>query len=243
MGVIKEVLILKGCNNKTLAAIRSSNIAKHEKAHGSHAGVQAILAWWIAERESNMDPLHATVIKRPKYFVVKKSGAHGVGLFATRDVREGTIIASYPIDFLTRTDKNGRWYTYYHDETVKYTDKYEREYSMEMSSDFYKETIRFTPRKRGKNPYEKAHLINDVKTTPGCPTVEEYERDTEQRKNVEYVDYGEVIVAQTTQFVPKGAEFLAAYGRSYWVDSVDTFVERITEYAIETVVKMKLRAP
>jgi len=145
--------------------------------------------------------------------IIKESQLHGLGLFAAKDIPEGTHIIQYVGPIVDRKDKQ-----LMNSAQKRYLYKLDEDYSIDGSVLF--NTARYiNHRCSGNNctsiSIRKPNEIKEKARQQGEVMEGEKERSGDEVINRAQKEVW--IVAKT--FIPKGTELTYSYGRSYWRNS------------------------
>jgi len=151
---------------------------------------------------------------------VAESGIQGLGVFATRDIKQNELVTTYPVDALRVhmnlcNNKDLNPYAYmYRDGGFEgiYAEQHWDDYKMHAQSiaarvRYDRQSICFFGNPNVYTPHACGHMINDPKNT------------THRANCVDCcLSGGSVTAILTTRAVAKGEELLMEYGEGYWSD-------------------------
>ena len=151
---------------------------------------------------------------------VKPSSVHGLGVFATRDITEGSYVTLYPADdiFFTPTwgqedhvvTMNGGLLpkSVVNSYTLKLTGEYKQLAMLGAVGD---------PRKHD-NPHYLGHMLNDSVKLSNPEAAAVYNRISFLRENCVDVHYEGLQFMAATRDIKAGEELFFTYGVDYWLN-------------------------
>jgi len=221
--------------------IQSAAADDYEPSSTIRTVLQQIESNLIFPTDENLNHLFKKCLKIVKPYESSIEGG-GMGLFATKNIKAGTIISLYPAHAIGLASELRPSTTFialgpedqsFFDSDTHSTNNYihfligSRPFGgkNEANTLFQDETlcVDVNPN-RSVSPPWLSHYINDgaIVQRNDEESVLKYYRDSNLAKNCVNIPFGPspILATVTTKKVKKGEEFFTSYGCSYWIDSL-----------------------
>eukprot|EP00547_Thalassionema_nitzschioides_P008133 CAMPEP_0194227894 /NCGR_PEP_ID=MMETSP0156-20130528/43095_1 /TAXON_ID=33649 /ORGANISM="Thalassionema nitzschioides, Strain L26-B" /LENGTH=327 /DNA_ID=CAMNT_0038960391 /DNA_START=35 /DNA_END=1018 /DNA_ORIENTATION=+ len=199
----------------------------------------------MSPTDNNLNQLYKKCLKSVKVDESSIEGA-GMGLFATKNIKAGSIISLYPVHAVgvTSETETSTTTTYtalrsddqsYFDDDGRNTQTADYVHFLIGSRPFggnsksipFREDetlfVDVNPNRAVSSPW-LGHYINDgaIVEKNNEEGVLDYYRETNNAKNCVHIPFGPspILASVTTKKVKKGDEFFTCYGCSYWMDAL-----------------------